>query len=437
MNGDIGYPAKLAKIGNNKQKFQSLPEGIPNLIKEHSDVETLAKIHHTSASLSKDRLPWCTNFNSPTKAECQRDTGGRWYRRYDQLGNKGSRCIACRRDAAPAIQAWVSDIMLRIGFGDDIDGVVADLNGQLQLLNNAEDPTPETKPLRNWLTPLQRQVLYSAIKRNEEHMTNVMDWKINEINIATILNEEEVPYPCWTVEQLRTHLVDLSERGQEKTLSEINLSNLYISDVDLPVDLSGFTFKDVILTDTKLMCANLKGANLSGAQLQGADLSGAQLQGADLKGADLQRATLIDTNIQWADLTGADLRHARLYRTVLYGAKLIEANLTAVDLDQARLSGAMLQRADISRATLRNTQLQGTQLQGTQLQGAQLQRANLSGTNLEGANLRDANLDSANLKWAILTGAQFQGADFQGVNLVSAILEVDTLSEDQLQYVDL
>ena len=59
------------------------------------------------------------------------------------LGGTDNRCIACRRSAFPAIQAWVSEKVAQI-LKREIgkDPIVTELDGELQLLKRADDETP-------------------------------------------------------------------------------------------------------------------------------------------------------------------------------------------------------------------------------------------------------------------------------------------------------
>ncbi len=76
-------------------------------------------------------------------------------------------------------------------------------------------------------------------------------------------------------------------------LREVNLSNTVLLEADLRyTDLQGANLSQADLTRAKLKGANLKGANLSGANLTQTDLTDADLTDANLTDVDLKVATV-------------------------------------------------------------------------------------------------------------------------------------------------
>lgn len=208
----------------------------------------------------------------------------------------------------------------------------------------------------------------------------------------------------------------------------------------------------IVLMNTYLERANLRGANLRGAYLTGANLRGANLtraylkeanltradlEGANLTRANLEGAYLKEANLTETDLTGADLEGAYLTRANLEGADLEGANLTGAYLMRAYLIEANLERANLTEADLRGANLTGADLKGANLIEAYLERANLTGADLRGVNLRKADLEGAYLREANLRGADLEGADLEGANLERANLEVANLTGANLTGADL
>ncbi len=71
-------------------------------------------------------------------------------------------------------------------------------------------------------------------------------------------------------------------------------------------------FEYVVLADTDLSGADLKGGDFSYADLSGANLGGCNLRGADLSYANLAEANLTEADLRGAMLIGTDLRTATI-----------------------------------------------------------------------------------------------------------------------------
>ncbi|WP_293331765.1 pentapeptide repeat-containing protein [Microcoleus sp. CAWBG58] len=180
------------------------------------------------------------------------------------------------------------------------------------------------------------------------------------------------------------------------------------------VDLSEKTLvADVILSES-----NLTEANLKGATLKKVNLCGANLQKSNLSSTHLQEADLIGAKLSSANLTKAKLEYAKLIQANFHQAILSDANFTAANLTGANLSGANLTGANFS----------GANLTATNLNNANLTSANLNSANLAGADLSQANLNSASLIGTNLTGVKLTGVSFAGVDLMNVNLKVADLT---------
>ena len=115
--------------------------------------------------------------------------------------------------------------------------------------------------------------------------------------------------------------------------------------------LEKYSHVKILLEDTNLMSAHLKGAKLREANLEGACLSLAHLEGSDLQSANLKDANLIVANLEGANLVGAQLKGANLSSANLAGAGLEGANLEGSDLSLAHLEGADFEAAIVNGET--------------------------------------------------------------------------------------
>ncbi|QQE64569.1 low-complexity protein [Leptolyngbya sp. BL0902] len=79
-------------------------------------------------------------------------------------------------------------------------------------------------------------------------------------------------------------------------------------------------FEYVILADTDLSGADLKGCDFSYADFSAANLSGSNLRGADLSYANLREANLTAADLRGAMLIGTDLRTANITDTQFHQA---------------------------------------------------------------------------------------------------------------------
>ncbi|MFM6611010.1 MAG: pentapeptide repeat-containing protein [Dolichospermum sp.] len=226
-------------------------------------------------------------------------------------------------------------------------------------------------------------------------------------------------------------------------------------------DFSHENLTKIILNNSTLYNANLRGTNLSYASLIDANLSSAILIGANLSNANLSSASLIDANLSSAilidadlsdaNLSGADLTNACLYGTILkdviidnntkidkkyhliwriFNEELMDRNLSGVDLTGAWLEKANLNKVNLSNAKLHEVSFSnemdkiGTfdRILATRLKAANLTEANLENANLKRADLRDAKLIRANLRGVDLTEADLRKARLTGANLSGADL---------------
>ncbi|MCL5270652.1 MAG: pentapeptide repeat-containing protein [bacterium] len=133
------------------------------------------------------------------------------------------------------------------------------------------------------------------------------------------------------------------------------------------------------------------------------DLARRNLSGYDLKDINLSTSVLIE-----ADLAGANLAHA---------------NLSFADLRRANLRTADLIGVDLASSNLQEAKLMDVCLEGAQLSGARLAGANLMGADLSRCDLTDANLQGASLKFARLNAARLTGADVAQADLTGAVFD--------------
>ncbi|MFM6503422.1 MAG: pentapeptide repeat-containing protein [Dolichospermum sp.] len=242
---------------------------------------------------------------------------------------------------------------------------------------------------------------------------------------------------------LEHNIPDFSHENLTKII--LNNSRLYNA------NLRGTNLSYASLIDANLSSAILIGANLSSAILIGANLSNANLSSASLIDANLSSAILIDADLSDANLSGADLTNACLYGTILkdviidnntkidkkyhliwriFNEELMDRNLSGVDLTGAWLEKANLNKVNLSNAKLHEVSFSnemdkiGTfdRILATRLKAANLTEANLENANLKRADLRDAKLIRANLRGVDLTEADLRKARLTGANLSGADL---------------
>ncbi len=183
---------------------------------------------------------------------------------------------------------------------------------------------------------------------------------------------EENVVPAEVLELYREHHGDIPAAGLDLSRAKFEEG----------VDLSGLDLQLIILKETVLVDANLKGAELQYANLEETVLQYANLEGANLLGANLEGANLFEANLE-----GAVLAFANLEGAVLVKANLKRANLRGAHLEEANLGDAHLEEANLRDAHLERGTLLGAQLEGADLRDVHLEEANLGGAHLEGANL--------------------------------------------------
>jgi uncharacterized protein YjbI with pentapeptide repeats len=132
----------------------------------------------------------------------------------------------------------------------------------------------------------------------------------------------------------------------------------YFSDCWSITDLRGINFKNVDLTDAKLILADLSKADLSNANLQGARLEGTVLKDANLTNSNLKGAVLGNTTFANTDLTHAKgLLSCHHYRpspvdnaTVHKSDNLPDDFLLGCGLTILQIRGAELSKPGLERA---------------------------------------------------------------------------------------
>ena len=118
---------------------------------------------------------------------------------------------------------------------------------------------------------------------------------------------------------------------------------------------------------------DLSYSNLSGLSFRKVILSQADFRGANLKNTRFYRANLFE-----ADFSGADISEANIEES-----SLVEVNLTKVNLFKTSIAYSNLENANLQDANCRETNFQRTQLQGANLHGADFYGARFVATTIE------------------------------------------------------
>lgn len=129
---------------------------------------------------------------------------------------------------------------------------------------------------------------------------------------------------------------------------------------------------NALLSDCKLIRANLTNVLFAFADLRRARLDLADLNHSNFYKADLADAWLTEADLRSAVLIESNLSDARLRKANLSGAYLSDALFCGADLSEASLRGAILKGADFNGAKLKNADLTGADFEGAKLSGADL-----------------------------------------------------------------
>ncbi len=162
-------------------------------------------------------------------------------------------------------------------------------------------------------------------------------------------------------EQLERYLwLMVSWKKQQSRLEDINLSNMFLKDVNL----RGLEYKFEYLQASNLSKANLSKAvlieiNLQETKLEGANLSEADLRRADLRKVNLQRTDLHDADLRSADLRGADLYGANLLGTQLDNSIWLTEDVLrfALDLKKAQFVQIVVEGCDNEKKIIYKNQI--------------------------------------------------------------------------------
>jgi uncharacterized protein YjbI with pentapeptide repeats len=123
------------------------------------------------------------------------------------------------------------------------------------------------------------------------------------------------------------------------------------------VDASEHAKQNALLVLKRMDVQAQQGLQLAGEELRGQDLSHRDLSYANLTGADLREARLIGSDMRYVVLTNARLVSADLSQGLLNGSHMQHA-----DLSKAQLLGADLRGAQLTGSILRRTKLVGARL---------------------------------------------------------------------------
>lgn len=158
----------------------------------------------------------------------------------------------------------------------------------------------------------------------------------------------------------------------EKNLSKIDLSYS---------NLSGLSFRKVILSQADFRGANLKNANFYQATLYKADFSG----------ADISEAYIEESSLNQANLTKADLSKTRIDYSHLEDTNLQDANCQKTNFRHTKLQGANLRGADFHGANFLDATIEENQL--THIRFAENIEFSLVGTDIVSLQAQESSVD--------------------------------------------
>ena len=143
------------------------------------------------------------------------------------------------------------------------------------------------------------------------------------------------------------------------------------SEVSIPVELRGSSYKERSPFYFSLKEINLRNANFRNASLMGLDLRKVNLQHARLQGANLRIADLRGADLIGADFSDANLQGAKLNKVIAHGTRFTGANLNG-----AKLRGT----TELDRSDFTNANLMGAEIEGVDFRQATLLGANIAYT---------------------------------------------------------
>lgn len=245
-------------------------------------------------------------------------------------------------------------------------------------------------------------------------------------------------------------------RGRESWAGR-DLSGLVLRDSDLAgADLRGCRmigtdFSRVDLREARLDQADIAGSKFDGARMVGASLEGASIteasfRDANLASANMGGAVVADSWFESAEATGISFRGARFGalvdfgHAVLEGADFRDTTLSGMMMfENGRMRGAMfagMRCLPWNHSPASTLLFDGTDARGIDLTGI---KAGISG---EGGCFRDAILAGTDFcvrhpetvpngsRW---TGADLSGADLRGANLSPMVFD-DLLTVDRAEF---
>ena len=171
------------------------------------------------------------------------------------------------------------------------------------------------------------------------------------------------------VSMLKDHQLWLSSGGREgkrAVFTGYDLSGLDSDYAEARYVVPPFWEKNLSKID-------LSYSNLSGLSFRKVILSQADFRGANLKNANFYQATLYK-----ADFSGADISEAYIEESLLN-----QANLTKADLSKTYIAYSDLRASNLQDANCQETNFQRTQLQGANLHGADFYGARFVATTIE------------------------------------------------------
>jgi len=157
-----------------------------------------------------------------------------------------------------------------------------------------------------------------------------------------------------------------------------------LSGVDLTKqDLRNINLSSTILLRANLTCVNLSNANCRNANFEGANLTEAIVDDSNFSKANMAGINLAKSHINNTDFSGVDLSHSNLTKAELIECYLIKANLKLAILQETNLNNSYLTQANLMDAKLVQSNLTNVDLSNANVVGANFAKADLTGVTIE------------------------------------------------------
>ncbi|MEE8431507.1 MAG: pentapeptide repeat-containing protein [Candidatus Desulfatibia sp.] len=184
-------------------------------------------------------------------------------------------------------------------------------------------------------------------------------------------------------------------------------------------------FAPIMLENSNLRKAYLKGANLTGANLKDAILNAANLTDSILHEVRFDGAELVATNFTKAKSTEVVFDKARMVRVIFNEAEILDSSFKGTKIGSSEIKKAYInecnfKNANLVRADLSNSHFEECNFENSLFQRADLNSAEFHKSNMKGANFEGVAVGGKTLLWDCSINDQ---TDFTGVGLDSARIE--------------